>query len=519
MYSPDFLDQVRTQLAVKEDPAKLRQPVFETSSGIPLKNSYTPADVADLDPLKDLGAPGKYPYTRHVQATGYRGRLWTMRQYAGFATAEASNERYRYLLANGTTGLSVAFDLPTQIGLDPDHPMSFGEVGKVGVSIASIHDMRILFKDIPLDQVTTSMTINAPASVLLALYLAVAEEQGVSWEQVGGTIQNDILKEYMARGTYIFPPRPSLRLITDIFAFCAEQVPNWNTISISGYHIREAGCTAAQEIAFTLGDGIAYVEAALKAGLKLETFAPRLSFFFNAHNQFFEEVAKFRAARRLWAKIMKTRFKTDDPKSQMLRFHTQTAGSTLTAQQPDNNIVRTTVQAMSAVCGGTQSLHTNSRDEALALPTEVSAMIALRTQQILAHESRIADVVDPFAGSYYVEHLTDELERLATELIEKVDNLGGMVPAIEKGFPQKEIQNAAYTYQKAVEKGSQVVVGVNKFTIAKEAAPDLLRVDEALGAVRRAQIAEVRAKRDNAAVTARLAELEAAAQGTENLMP
>ena len=519
MYSPDFLDQVRTQLAVKEDPSKLRQPTFETTSGIPLKNSYTPVDVASMDPLKDLGAPGKYPYTRHVQSTGYRGRLWTMRQYAGFATAEASNERYRYLLANGTTGLSVAFDLPTQIGLDPDHPMSFGEVGKVGVSIASIHDMRTLFKDIPLDKVTTSMTINAPAAVLLALYLAVAEEQGVTWEQVGGTIQNDILKEYMARGTYIFPPRPSLRLITDIFAFCAEQVPNWNTISISGYHIREAGCTAAQEIAFTLGDGIAYVEAALKAGLKLETFAPRLSFFFNAHNQFFEEVAKFRAARRLWAKIMKTRFKTDDPKSQMLRFHTQTAGSTLTAQQPDNNIVRTTVQAMSAVCGGTQSLHTNSRDEALALPTEVSAMIALRTQQILAHESRIADVVDPFAGSYYVEHLTDELERLATELIEKVDNLGGMVPAIEKGFPQKEIQNAAYTYQKAVEKGAQVVVGVNKFTIEKEQAPDLLRVDEALGAVRRAQIADVRAKRDNAAVTARLAELEAAAQGTENLMP
>ncbi len=519
MYAQDFLDQVRTQLAVKEDPSKLRQPAFETTSGIPLKNSYTPADVASLDPLTDLGAPGRYPYTRHVQATGYRGRLWTMRQYAGFATAEASNERYRYLLANGTTGLSVAFDLPTQIGLDPDHPMSFGEVGKVGVSIASIHDMRTLFKDIPLDKVTTSMTINAPAAVLLALYLAVAEEQGVSWEQVGGTIQNDILKEYMARGTYIFPPRPSLRLITDIFAFCAEQVPAWNTISISGYHIREAGCTAAQEIAFTLGDGIAYVEAALKAGLKLETFAPRLSFFFNAHNQFFEEVAKFRAARRLWAKIMKTRFKTDDPKSQMLRFHTQTAGSTLTAQQPDNNIVRTTVQAMSAVCGGTQSLHTNSRDEALALPTEVSAMIALRTQQILAHESRIADVVDPFAGSYYVEHLTDELEKRAAELIGKVDALGGMVSAIEKGFPQKEIQNAAYGHQKAVEKGTQVVVGVNKFTIDKEQAPDLLRVDEALGAVRRAQIAEVRARRDNAATQARLAELEVAAQGTENLMP
>jgi methylmalonyl-CoA mutase N-terminal domain/subunit len=519
MYQADFLAQVRAQLDVKEDPTKLRQPAFETSSGIPLKNSYTPADVEALDVLKDLGAPGQYPFTRHVQRTGYRGRLWTMRQYAGFATAEESNARYRYLLANGTTGLSVAFDLPTQIGLDPDHPMSLGEVGKVGVSIASIHDMRTLFRDIPLDQVTTSMTINAPASVLLSLYLAVAEEQGVSWDKVGGTIQNDILKEYMARGTYIFPPRQSLRLITDIFAFCADQVPNWNTISISGYHIREAGCTAAQEIAFTLGDGIAYVQAALDAGLKLESFAPRLSFFFNAHNQFFEEVAKFRAARRLWAKIMKERFGTSDAKSQMLRFHTQTAGSTLTAQQPDNNIVRTTVQAMSAVCGGTQSLHTNSRDEALALPTEQSAMIALRTQQILAYEHRIADVVDPFAGSYYVESLTSELEKRAEALLRKVDDLGGMVSAIEKGFPQKEIQNAAYAYQKAVEKGEQIVVGVNKFTIEKEQAPDLLRVDEALGAARRAQIAEVRAQRDNGAVRMRLEELTAAAKGTDNLMP
>lgn len=519
MYQKDFLDQVRTQMAVHEDPAKLRQRVFETSSGIPLKNSYTPADVADLDVLRDLGAPGRFPFTRHVQATGYRGRLWTMRQYAGFATAEESNARYRYLLAQGTTGLSVAFDLPTQIGMDPDHPMALGEVGKVGVSISSIHDMRTLFRDIPLDKVTTSMTINAPASVLLALYLAVAEEQGVSWKQVGGTIQNDILKEYMARGTYIFPPRPSLRLITDIFAFCAEHVPNWNTISISGYHIREAGCTAAQEIAFTLGDGIAYVQAALDAGLKLEAFAPRLSFFFNAHNQFFEEVAKFRAARRLWARIMKERFKTDDPKSQMLRFHTQTAGSTLTAQQPDNNIVRTTVQAMAAVCGGTQSLHTNSRDEALALPTEASARIALRTQQILAYESRVADVVDPFAGSYLIEALTDELESRAQALLAKVDDLGGMVSAIERGFPQREIQNAAYAYQKAVEKGEQVVVGVNRFTLENETQPDLLRVDEALGGQRRTQIAAVRAGRDHAAVKARLDALEAAARGTENLMP
>ena len=519
MYQKDFLEQVRAQLSVKEDPSKLRERTFETSSGIPLKNSYTPADLADFDPLKDLGAPGKYPFTRHVQPSGYRGRLWTMRQYAGFATAEESNARYRYLLEQGTTGLSVAFDLPTQIGMDPDHPMALGEVGKVGVSISSIHDMRALFKDIPLDKVSTSMTINAPAAVLLALYLAVAEEQGVRLDQVSGTIQNDILKEYMARGSYIFPPRQSLRLITDIFAFCAEQVPNWNTISISGYHIREAGCTAAQEIAFTLGDGIAYVQAALDAGLKLEAFAPRLSFFFNAHNQFFEEVAKFRAARRLWARIMKERFKTDDAKSQMLRFHTQTAGSTLTAQQPDNNIVRTTVQAMAAVCGGTQSLHTNSRDEALALPTEVSARIALRTQQILAYESRVADVVDPFAGSYFIESLTDELESRATALIAKVDELGGMVSAIEKGFPQREIQNAAYAYQKAVEKGEQVVVSVNRFTVTGEPKPDLLRVDEALGAQRRTVIAAVRSGRDQGAVDARLSSLRAAAAGTENLMP
>ncbi|MBK8725553.1 MAG: methylmalonyl-CoA mutase [Holophagaceae bacterium] len=519
MYAPDFLEQVRAQLSVKEDPSRLRQPAFATSSGIPLKNSYTPADLEDHEPLRDLGAPGSFPFTRHVQPTGYRGRLWTMRQYAGFATAEASNARYRYLLAQGTTGLSVAFDLPTQIGLDPDHPMALGEVGKVGVSIASIQDMRTLFADIPLDSVTTSMTINAPAAVLLALYLAVAEEQGVSWDKVGGTIQNDILKEYMARGTYIFPPRPSLRLITDTFAFCADRVPNWNTISISGYHIREAGCTAAQEIAFTLADGIAYVQAALDAGLKLAAFAPRLSFFFNSHNQFFEEAAKFRAARRLWARIMKDRFGATDPKSQMLRFHTQTAGSTLTAQQPDNNIVRTTVQAMAAVCGGTQSLHTNSRDEALALPTETSARIALRTQQILAHESCIADVVDPLAGSYYVESLTDELEKRAAALIAKVDELGGMVPAIEKGFPQREIQNAAYAHQMAVQKGDQIVVGVNRFTVENEVKPDLLRVDEALGAVRRQQIAEVRAARDNGAARAALERLGTCARGVGNLMP
>jgi methylmalonyl-CoA mutase N-terminal domain/subunit len=519
MYEKDFLEQVRAQLTVTEDPARLREPSFETSSGIPLKNCYTPADLAAFDPLRDLGAPGKFPFTRHVQPSGYRGRLWTMRQYAGFATAEESNARYRYLLEQGTTGLSVAFDLPTQIGMDPDHPMALGEVGKVGVSISSIHDMRALFKDIPLDKVSTSMTINAPAAVLLAMYIAVAEEQGVRWDQVSGTIQNDILKEYMARGTYIFPPRQSLRLITNIFEFCAASVPNWNTISISGYHIREAGCTAAQEIAFTLGDGIAYVQAALDTGLKLEDFAPRLSFFFNAHNQFFEEVAKFRAARRLWARIMKERFKTTDAKSQMLRFHTQTAGSTLTAQQPDNNIVRTTVQAMAAVCGGTQSLHTNSRDEALALPTEVSARIALRTQQILAYESKVADVVDPFAGSYFVEALTDELEARAVALLAKVDDLGGMVSAIEKGFPQREIQNAAYVHQKAVEKGAQVVVGVNRFTVNGEPKPDLLRVDEALGALRRRAIAKVRAGRNQGAVEVHLAALRTAAAGVENLMP
>jgi len=519
MYQPDYLRQVRENLEVKEDPSKLRAPKFETSSGIALKNSYTPADIGNMDPMRDLGRPGKYPFTRHVQPTGYRGRLWTMRQYAGFGTAEESNQRYRYLLEQGQTGLSVAFDLPTQIGMDPDHEMAMGEVGKVGVSICSIRDMRVLFQNIPLDKVSTSMTINGPASVLLALYLAVAEEQGASWDQVSGTIQNDILKEYMARGTYIYPPRPSIRLITNIFEFCAASVPNWNTISISGYHIREAGCTAAQEIAFTLADGIAYVEAALASGLKLEAFAPRLSFFFNAHNQFFEEIAKFRAARRMWARIIKERFGSDDPKSQMLRFHTQTAGSTLTAQQPDNNIVRTTVQAMAAVLGGTQSLHTNSRDEALALPTEVSARIALRTQQILAHESRIADTVDPFAGSYLIESLTDELEALAEALIKKVDEAGGMVSAIEKGIPQREIQNAAYAFQKGVERGEQVVVGVNKFTIQNEAKPDLLRVDEALGARRRAQVAQYRSERDNGAVRAKLEALTAASKGAANLMP
>jgi methylmalonyl-CoA mutase N-terminal domain/subunit len=519
MYQPEFIQSVREKLDVKEDPAKLRQPKFETSSGITLKNSYTPADVADLDPITDLGRPGQYPFTRHVQPTGYRGRLWTMRQYAGFGTAEESNTRYRYLLEQGQTGLSVAFDLPTQIGMDPDHPTALGEVGKVGVSVCSIRDMRTLFRDIPLDKVSTSMTINGPASVLLALYLAVAEEQGASMDKVSGTIQNDILKEYMARGTYIYPPRPSIRLITNIFEYCAASVPNWNTISISGYHIREAGCTAAQEIAFTLADGIAYVEAALAAGMKLEAFAPRLSFFFNAHNQFFEEIAKFRAARRLWARIVKERFGSDDPKSQMLRFHTQTAGSTLTAQQPDNNIVRTTVQAMAAVLGGTQSLHTNSRDEALALPTEVSARIALRTQQILAFESRIADVVDPFAGSYLVESLTDELEKLAEALIKKVDEAGGMVSAIEKGLPQREIQNAAYAFQKGVERGEHVVVGVNKFTIQNEAKPDLLRVDEALGERRRREVAGYRETRDNGAVRSALEVLTAGAKGTDNLMP
>src|SRR5690554_4162449 len=446
-----------------------RKEKFTTVSGEVVNPHYTPEDVADIDYETEIGYPGQYPFTRGYQPTMYRGKPWTMRMYAGFATAEESNERYKYLVSQGSTGLSVAFDLPTQIGYDSDHALAEGEVGKVGVAIDSLKDMETLFDGIPLDKVSTSMTINAPASVLLAMYIAVAEKQGVASKELRGTIQNDILKEYIARGTYIFPTEPSMRLITDIFEYCSEEVPKWNTISISGYHIREAGSTAAQEVGFTLADGIAYVDAAIKAGLDVDSFAPRLSFFFNAHNDLLEEVAKFRAARRLWAKIMKDRFGAKNPKSMQLKFHTQTAGCTLTAQQPDNNIVRVTIQTLAAVLGGTQSLHTNSRDEALALPTEEAVMIALRTQQIVAHESGVAETIDPLAGSYYVEYLTNTIEQKALEYIEKIDKLGGAPRAIEKGFIQQEIQNSAYGYQMEVEQGKRIVVGVNKYRIDEEA--------------------------------------------------
>jgi methylmalonyl-CoA mutase N-terminal domain/subunit len=480
---------------------------------------YTPLDLKGRAYESHIGYPGDYPYTRGVQNTMYRGRLWTMRQYAGFSTAEESNKRYKFLLEQGTTGLSVAFDLPTQIGYDSDHALSQGEVGKVGVAIDSLADMEILFGGIPLDKVSTSMTINAPAAVLLAMYIAVAEKQGVSPDKLNGTIQNDILKEYVARGTYIFPPAPSMRLITDIFAYCSKDVPNWNTISISGYHIREAGSTASQEVAFTLADGIAYVDAAIKAGLDVDDFGPRLSFFFNAHNDLFEEVAKYRAARRVWAKIMRERFGAKNPKSLMLRFHTQTGGSTLTAQQPDNNVVRVAIQALAAVLGGTQSLHTNSRDEALALPTEESVRIALRTQQIIAYESGAADTVDPLAGSYYVESLTDRIEEEALAYLKRIDDLGGAVRAIEQGYIQQEIQDAAYAYQMAIESGDRVVVGLNKFQVKEGPPKGLLRVDPSVGEGQVKKLKELRARRDNAAVKASLAALDKGAKGDENLMP
>jgi methylmalonyl-CoA mutase N-terminal domain/subunit len=498
-----------------------RRKRFVSGGGLPVDRLYTPLDVKDQDYNKDLGFPGQYPFTRGVQPTMYRGRFWTMRMYAGFSTAEESNKRYRYLLEQGGSGLSVAFDLPTQIGYDSDHPMAQGEVGKVGVAIDSLADMEILFGGIPLDKVSTSMTINAPASVLLAMYIAVAEKQGTPAEKISGTIQNDILKEYIARGTYIFPPKPSLRLITDIFAFCSKSVPNWNTISISGYHIREAGSTAVQEVAFTLADGIAYVEAAMKVGLDPNVFGQRLSFFFNAHNDFVEEVAKFRAARRLWAKIMKDRFGVTDKKAQMLRFHTQTAGSTLTAQQPENNIVRVAVQALAAVMGGTQSLHTNSMDEALALPTEKSVRVALKTQQIIAHESGAADVVDPLGGSYYVEALTDEIQKQAEEYIAKIDELGGMLAAIEKGYVQSQIQDAAYEYQKSVESGERVVVGVNKYQVEEDnSGRELLRVDPSVGENQCRKLRELREKRDNLRVQTVLDDVrEAAKDESVNLMP
>src|ERR1700691_2204012 len=444
-----------------------------TDSGIEVKALYRSADLKDFDEATQLGEPGHYPYTRGVQETMYRGRLWTMRQYAGFGTAEATNERFKFLLAAGQTGLACAFDLPTQMGLDADHPRAEGEVGKVGVSISSLEDMRLLLAGLPLGEVTTSMTINATASTLLLFYHLVAEEQGVRGDQLRGTIQNDILKEYIARGTYIYPPRPSMRLVVDTFAYCAKEMPNWNTISISGYHIREAGSTAVQEIAFTLANGIAYVEAALAAGLELDNFAPRLSFFFNAHNNLFEEIAKYRAARRLWASIMRDRFHSTDPKSTMLRFHTQTGGSTLTAQQPENNIVRVTLQAVAAALGGTQSLHTNGFDEALGLPTERAAKLALRTQQIVGYESGIADTVDPLAGSYFVETLTDEVEKAANEYLDRIEALGGAVAAIEARFMQDEIESAAYSFAKYVESGEKIVVGVNRFTDAETEPPDV----------------------------------------------
>lgn len=495
-----------------------RKESFTTGSNEEVERLYTPLDVEDLDYQKDLGMPGEYPYTRGVQPTMYRGRLWTMRQYAGFSTAEESNKRYKYLLDQGTTGLSVAFDLPTQIGYDSDHPLAEGEVGKVGVAIDSLADMEILFKDIPLDKVSTSMTINAPASILLAMYIAVAEKQGVKPEQLNGTIQNDILKEYIARGTYIFPTEPSMRLITNIFEYCHREMPKWNTISISGYHIREAGATAAQEVAFTLADGIAYVQAAIDAGLQVDDFAPRLSFFFNAHNDLLEEVAKFRAARRLWAKIMRERFGAKNERSMMLRFHTQTGGSTLTAQQPDNNIVRVAIQTLAAVLGGTQSLHTNSRDEALALPSEDSVRIALRTQQIVAYESGVAETVDPLAGSYYVENLTNRIEEKAMEYIEKIDQLGGAPKAIDKGYIQQEIQDSAYTYQKQIESQERIVVGMNKFQIDEPKPSGLLKVDPAVGEMQKKKLAALKEERDNAVVTQRLEELREAAQGEDNLM-
>ena len=494
-----------------------RRQKFETSSGIEVPNDFNP-DNTELD-RDAIGEPGNFPYTRGVRRNMYRGKFWTMRQYAGFATAQESNARYKYLLSQGTTGLSVAFDLPTQIGLDSDDPLAAGEVGKVGVAIDSIDDMQMLLDGIPLDQVSTSMTINATASTLLCLYLAVARKQGVPFDKISGTIQNDILKEYIARGTYIYPPKPSLRLITDTFAYCAAEVPNWNTISISGYHIREAGSTAAQEIAFTLADGIAYVQAAIEVGLDVDNIAPRLSFFFNSHNNLLEEIAKFRAARRLWARIMKDRFQAKDPKSMMLRFHTQTAGSTLTAQQAEVNVVRTTIQALAAVLGGTQSLHTNSLDEALSLPTESAARIALRTQQVIAHESGVADTVDPLAGSYAVEEITNQLEKRAVEYIEKIDAMGGMLRAIETGYAQREIQEAAYVYQRAVETRDAVVVGVNQFQSDETEPIPIMRIDEKIERDQIERVRAVRARRDAPKADAALASLTEAAAGTENLLP
>jgi methylmalonyl-CoA mutase N-terminal domain/subunit len=508
-----------TTLAPALKRAAERQEKFETSSGVEIDTVYTPEDLPDFDYVRDLGYPGEYPFTRGVQANMYRGRIWTIRQYSGFGTAEETNQRYRYLLEQGQTGLSIAFDLPTQIGYDSDHPLARGEVGKVGVAIDSLRDMEILFQNIPLDKVSTSMTINATAPILLAMYIALGRKQGVAPTELNGTTQNDILKEYIARGTHIFPPRPSMRLATDIFAYCAEQVPRWNTISISGYHIREAGSTAAQEIGFTLANGIAYVQAAIDAGLDVDTFAPRLSFFFNSHINFFEEIAKFRAARRLWAKIMRERFGAKDSRSWMLRFHTQTAGCSLTAQQPHNNIVRTALEALAATLGGTQSLHTNSFDEAYAPPSEEAVTIAVRTQQILGYESDIAHVVDPVGGSYYIEHLTDSLEKEAGEYIAKIDSLGGAVAAIEQGYQQREIQDSSYRYQKEIENGKRTVVGVNKFVSPYPKIVGLLRVKPEVEKRQKERTAQVRKDRNNSNVRKALKRLEDVARSKDNTMP
>jgi len=503
-----------TKKRAGEHPAKI-----ETTSHIEIKPVYTREDAAGLEPDRDLARPGEFPFTRGVHPTMYRGRLWTMRQYAGYGTAAESNRRFRYLLEQGQTGLSVAFDLPTQIGYDSDHPQARGEVGRVGVAIDSLEDMEELFAGIPLDRVSTSMTINATAAILLALYVAVARRQGVNPQKLAGTVQNDILKEYMARGTYIFPPRPALRLVTDIFAYCKEELPEWNTISISGYHIREAGSTAVQEVAFTLANALTYVQAAVERGLSVDDCAPRLSFFFNAHSDFFEEVAKFRAVRRLWARLLRERYQPKDERSLLLRFHAQTAGSTLTAQQPDVNLVRTALEALAAVLGGCQSLHCNAKDEALGLPTEEAALLALRTQQVIAHESGVADTVDPLGGAYYVESLTQGIERRAREYLERIEKLGGMLAAIEKGWVQREIQQAAFECQRAVERGEQVVVGVNRYTAAQEGAVPTLRIDPEIEQAQVERLRRLRARREAAPVRTALARVEEAARSSENLMP
>ncbi len=517
--SKDAQEWTETTAREARQKAQERQDKFVTSSDIVIPDLLSEEDLRDFNSSEQLGYPGEFPFTRGVQPTMYRSRFWTMRQYAGFATAEESNKRYHFLLGQGTTGLSVAFDLPTQMGYDADHQLSEGEVGKVGVSISSLEDMETLLNGLPLDRISTSMTINATASILLSLYIAVARKQGADIRKLSGTVQNDVLKEYIARGTYIYPPQHSMRIITDMFRYCAENLPRWNTISISGYHVREAGSTAVQEVAFTLSNAIAYVQAAVDAGLNVDTFAGQLSFFFNSHNNLFEEVAKFRAARRMWAHIMRERFHAQDARSMMLRFHTQTAGSTLTAQQPDNNIVRTAYQALAAVLGGTQSLHTNSKDEALSLPTEDSVRVALRTQQILAYESGVADVVDPLAGSYYVEYLTDAIEKQAWEYIRQIDELGGSVKAIEHGYMQAEIEQAAYAYQRALEAERAIVVGVNRFMLEDEQRPILMRVDPEVGRRQAAKLANLRQRRDNKLVQQALAALERGAAGTENLMP